>query len=150
MDERAMAPVIGKALEAGIVALYVSMLVTALYGGVVPEYRTAAGGEVADRTLAATVHEIERSVPAPATEATVQRSVELPGTIHDEPYELCANGRTVTLEHTHPEIGDEVHLALPERVESVAGCWDSTTGGVVVASGTESSVTIELKSGERR
>lgn len=145
-----MAPVVGKAIEVGLVGLYVATLTAALYSGTVPEYRATAGAEVGDRTLSSTVHEIERSVPHPSEAGSVERSITLPDEIHDEPYEICATDRTVALDHPHPEIGGDADLTLADRVESVSGCLKSTDEGRVVAGGNDSSVTVRLEDGDRR
>lgn len=124
-DERAVSPVVGKALEAALVVLYLGMVTTALYGSAVPDYRAATGAELADRTLAETTQYVQQAVPPNATAVDVRRRVDLPATIAGEPYEIHADGGALVLTHPNPAIGGRSRLALPTAVDRVSGTWDS-------------------------
>lgn len=123
--ERALSPVVGKVLEAGIVVLFVGLLTTILFGSVVPTYRAAAGGELAERTVAGAADRVEASVPPAARDARVTRHVDLPGTIAGAAYRVRVEDRRLVLEHPHPEVRASAHLALHDRVETVRGDWES-------------------------
>lgn len=123
--ERAVSTVVGKGLEAALVVLYLGMITTALYGSVVPDYRAATGGELADRTLAESTQYVQQAVPPNATVVDVRRLVDLPATIAGEPYEIRADGEALVLVHPDPAIGARARLALPSAVDRVAGTWDS-------------------------
>jgi len=128
---RGLTPVVGKGLEAVIVLLYVASLVAALHGGVLPEYRTAAAAEVGDRTLATAADRIEASVPSPASAVDVTRTVDLPDTIDRAAYRIRAVDGTLVLDHPDPAVSGRVPLALPERVATVEGTWESDDRTVV-------------------
>ncbi|MFD1632374.1 DUF7266 family protein [Haloplanus ruber] len=125
MTDRALVPVVGKVLEAMLVLLYVASLVTALHGGVVPDYRDAAAAEVSDRTLASTAARIETSVPPPSDGATASRTVDLPTAIDDAVYRLRVENRTLVLDHPDPALSGRLRLALSPRVTAVEGSWRS-------------------------
>jgi hypothetical protein len=134
---RGVAPAVGKALEAGIVVLFVALLTTTLYGGVVPDARTAAGDEVGERTLQHAAVAIQAAVPATpitthvAVNGTVaERRVSLPDTIRSETYRITANGTDLVLVHDNRRVGGRTPLVLPQRVRDVRGNW--TDGDVVV------------------
>ena len=125
MTDRGLVPVVGKALEALLVLLYVASLVATLHGGVVPDYRTAAAAEVSDRTLATTAARIEASVPPPSSDAAVSRAVDLPAAIDDAVYRLRVENRTLVLDHPDPALSGRLRLSLPRRVATVEGSWRS-------------------------
>ena len=136
--ERGLVPVVGKTLEALIVLLYVASLVAALHGGVLPEYRAAAAGEVSERTLATAADRIEASVPPRATAVDVTRSVTLPDTIDRATYRIRVDDGRLVLDHPDPALSGRVPLALPERVVTVEGTWESDDATAVrVRGGTE-------------
>ncbi|GAA0652782.1 DUF7266 family protein [Salarchaeum japonicum] len=132
MDDRGVAPVVGKALEAGIVLLYVGAVAAAMYGSVVPDYRTTAGDAVAERALAAAAEDVEAAIPAEVREATVRADVTLPATIRGRPYTVAVENRTLVLAHPDPEVGARVRLALPASVTAVSGSWSSGTPAAVL------------------
>ena len=148
--DRAVTPVTGKLFEIAIVVLFVAALSAVLYGGVVPEYRTATAVEIEDRTLAAASNAIEASVPASGTgRTTVRRStgetrVDLPETIRGRPYRIRAVTDAIRLEHPHPSVGGRLVPALPPRVTEVEGEWRS--GGTLLVRGrlSDGEVTLEL------
>jgi hypothetical protein len=125
LHHRAMSPIVGKALEAGLVVLFVGLLTAVLFGNAVPAYRMAAGGELAERTVAGAADRVEASVPPPAHDATVHRRVDLPGTIAGASYRIRVEGRRLVLDHPNPGIEASTRLALPVRVETVRGTWES-------------------------
>lgn len=125
MGERATSPVVGKAMEATIVVLYVGLVTSTLYAGVVPEYRTEAGTEVAERTASSAALDVERSIPPETTRAEVGVDVDLPATIAGEEYRIYADGDRLVLEHPDPAVATEVPLVLPDRVVAVTGTWHS-------------------------
>lgn len=143
---RALSPVVGKALEAALVVLFVGLLTTVLFGNVVPAYRTAAGQELAERTLAGAADRIEASVPAAAHDAAVRRRVELPGTIAGAAYRLRVDGRRLVLDHPHRGIGASTRLAIPDRVGAVRGSWESGGEPTVAVRSTDAGLVVVLRS----
>ena len=131
-DDRATSAVVGKALEAALVVLYVGVLASALFGGAVPEYRTAAGAEVGERVLAEASTRVQQAVPANATAVSARTRVDLPRTIRGRSYDIRADGRSLVLDHPDPAVARSTPLALPETVETVSGNWSSRERAVVV------------------
>ncbi|MFB6268666.1 MAG: hypothetical protein ABEH83_01895 [Halobacterium sp.] len=133
---RGAAPAVGKALEAGIVVLFVALLTSTLYGGVVPDARTAAGGEVGERTLQHAAASVEAAVPATAQSGLagngtlVERRVSLPETIRGGTYRITAVDGDLVLVHDNRRVGGRTPLVLPDSVRAVRGNW--TDGDVVV------------------
>lgn len=150
MADRALAPIVGKLLEVGIVTLYLTTLLGAMYGGVVPEYRSATGEEVAERTVVSAAQEIQRAVPATTHELTVERRIDLPIEIYDRQYEIRAEDERLILDHQRSELDRTVRLALPERVEAVSGSWGSTGEQWIVVHGDHSETTVELVEDDQR
>lgn len=146
--DRAVTPTVGKTLELGLAALFVSGLLATLYGGVVPDYRTAAGGQTADRVAAGVAERIERAVPPAARRVSVTRRVPVPATIRGRAYRVVGDGTTVRLDHPHPAIDGETRLAVPDRVLGVRGAWDSGAGTRVRVRTTDSGVRIRLVEGD--
>jgi hypothetical protein len=139
--DRAVSPVVGKALEAALVVLYLGLVTTTLYAGVVPEYRAAAGEEVGERTLAAAATEVERAVPPSAASVDAEIRIDLPRTIAGDRYAVRTDGERLVLEHPHRAVGGRARLSLPDHVVAVRGAWESTDDTVVrvrsVAGGVE-------------
>jgi hypothetical protein len=145
-DDRALSPVVGKTLELGLVVLYLALVTTALYGGIVPDYRTAAGASVADRTLASGAERVETAVPPNATHVAVERRVPLPTTIRGEQYRITATNRsTLSLRHPNPAIGGRVRLVVPASVVSVAGTWQSGAPAAVTVSRNATGLVVRLE-----
>jgi hypothetical protein len=144
VSERGTAPVVGKGLEAVIVVLYVGALVTALHGGVLPEYRTAAAAEVSDRTLASKAARIEASIPPRTSNADVTRTVDLPTTIGRAAYRLRLEGDALVLEHPDPAVAGRIRLALPERVAVAEGTWQSGDPAVIRVWGGDGQLRVRL------
>jgi hypothetical protein len=147
VTDRALAPVVGKALEAGIVVLYVGLLVAALYGNAVPGYRTAAGEEVGERVLATAAERVQQAVPPAARAVDARYRVDLPRTIRGRGYRIRAAGRALVLDHPHPAIGDEAALALPPRVVRVEGTWSSREPAVVRVTDAAGGLVVRLDAG---
>ncbi|WP_435064637.1 DUF7266 family protein [Halobaculum sp. EA56] len=142
--DRAVTPVVSKSLEVGLMVLFVAGLWAALFGGVVPDYRDAAGDRVAERTLAGAATDVERTVPPPAATVRVERRVPLPATIRGAGYRIVADGGTLRLVHPDPAVEASVRLALPDRATAVTGTWRSGARTVVVVTGGDGTVTVEL------
>lgn len=143
-DDRALTPAVGKALEVGIVVLFVGVLTTALYGNVVPEYRDAVGDEVAERTVVAAAERVENAVPPRTRHARVVHRVDLPSTIRSAGYHVVAENRSLVLRHPSPAIDARTRLTLPERVATVSGTWESGEDAVVVVDGTAKRLAVRL------
>lgn len=143
---RAMSPVVGKTLEAGLVVLFVGLLTTTLFGNVVPAYRTAAGGELAERTVAGASDRVEASVPPAAHDATVHRRVDLPGTIAGASYRIRVEGRRLVLDHPNPSIEASTRLALPDRVETVRGAWEGDGDPSITVRSDDAGLVVVLRS----
>ncbi|MFC4449100.1 DUF7266 family protein [Halorussus aquaticus] len=147
--DRAVSPVVGKAMEASIVVLYVGLLSATLYGGVVPEYRTAAGAEVGERALAQSAERVQQAVPTDAATVRARTEVSLPQTIRGRAYEIRVETRTLVLDHPRDGVGGRVTLALPETVSSVRGNWSSREPAfVVVRSDGAGGLAVRLESGD--
>ena len=150
-DVRAATPAVSKVFELAIVVLYIGVMTTALYGGVVPEYRDAAGARVGDRALATAAGGVENSVPATETATRVDRQVriDLPDTIRGEGYWLRVDGEAAALVMDHPRtaVGGRLPLALPASVHSVSGRWSSYEPAVVAVTGTSDRLRVRLVRG---
>lgn len=146
-DERAASVVVGKALEAALVVLYVGVLASALFGGVVPEYRTAAGAEVGERVLAEASQRVQQAVPADATAVEARTRVDLPGTIRGRAYEIRVAERSLVLDHPSAVVSGSTPLALPETVTAVEGNWSSHERAIVAVEGTGGGLRVRLVEG---
>lgn len=147
MNERALSPVVGKALEAALVVLYLGMLTTVLYGGVLPEYRAATGTELADRVLAENAQRVQQAVPPNATVVDARRRIDLPSTIAGESYEIHTEDRTLVLDHPDPRISGQARLALPEAVVRVRGAWHSRQPATVRVRSVDGGLAVRLETG---
>ena len=144
-DERAASPVVGKAMEAAIVVLYVGLVTAVLYGGVVPQYQAAAGAEVAERTLADAATDVEGAIPPEVTAAEASHEVDLPATIDGHAYRVTVDDGSLVLEHPSPAIDARIALVLPDRVVSVEGSWESGERAVVRVRTTEEGLEVRLE-----
>lgn len=131
MDSRAVSTVVEKTLAIGLVTLFVSLVSVALYGGVVPEFRAAAGDELAERTLATAAERVQQGVPPNATHVDARTRVRLPDTIQGDAYRVRTDNRTLVLDHPDPDVGGRARLALPPSVDHVEGTWESGGQAVV-------------------
>jgi hypothetical protein len=125
MDNRAVSPVVGKLLAAGIAVLYVASMTGVLLGGAVPDYRAATGSELGERVLATAASDVEQSVPATESNATVRHIRSLPRTIAGDRYRLTISNRTLRLDHPDDRIDTEARLSLPTEVTVNGGTWES-------------------------
>lgn len=151
MGSRGLTTAVGKALEAGIVVLFVALLTTTLFGGAVPAYRSVAADAVADRTVASAAERVQQAVPPATRWVEVRLRVALPSTIRGVGYEIRAEGTALVLDHPSDAVGGRVPLALPSSVVRVEGTW-SSTDDAVVAVGTEpggSGLLVRLTEGDR-
>lgn len=148
VDERGVTPVVGKALEAGLVVLYLAMVSVTLYSGVVPDYRGTAGAEVGDRTLAGAAERVGSAVPPNATGVDARRRVDLPRTIADRGYEIRVDGRTLVLAHPNSAVGGRARLALPDSVVRVEGRWSSREPAVVRVASVDGGLAVRLATGD--
>lgn len=147
MGDRGAAPVVGKALEAGLVVLYVGLLTTALYGNAVPDYRTTAGDSVAERALSGASHRVQQAVPPNATRVDARMRVDLPDTIRGRTYEVRAANGSLVLDHPHPGVGASRRLALPGSVGAVRGSWHSAEPAVVRVTTRNGTLVVTLAEG---
>lgn len=148
-DQRGLTPAVSKALEVGIVVLFVGVLTTTLYGNVVPEYRDTVGDEIADRTVAAAAERVENAVPPPVRHARVVHRVALPDRIRGAGYRIAAANRSLEVRHPSPAVESRTPLVLPAHVDAVVGEWESSAETIVVVSGTADGVTVRLTDQER-
>lgn len=123
MNERAVTPVVGKLLAAGLVIVFVGVVLAGLQTGAVPGFRAAAADELGDRSLAASADAIEDTARADAA-GVVELRPELPARIAGERYALRGAGDELVLEHPSPAVGGRVPLALPANA-TVTGEWPS-------------------------
>jgi hypothetical protein len=130
-DSRGTSPVVGKAMEATLVVLYLGLVTTTLYGGAVPAYRATAGAEVADRTLANAATDVESAVPPDARAVTVRLDLDLPGTIAGHGYRIRPDGEALVLEHPDATVATRTPLVLPDRVIAVTGEWQGGDDTVI-------------------
>lgn len=144
-DRRALVPVVGKALEVGLLVLLVALLTATLFGGAVPAYRATVGEEVGGRTLQHAASEVAAAtVDAEESEAvTVRMDVSLPDTIRGASYRIRGDGATLTLDHPHPDVGGRTRLVLP-RGTAVTGTWRSDRRTVVRVSVADDRTEVEL------
>lgn len=148
-NTRGVTPAVGKTLEIGIVVLFVGLLTASLLGGVVPEYRTAAGTEVADRVLVAVGQEVENAVPPGARDVSTRRTLSVPSTVAGSGYALAVDGRTLVLDHPDPVVSERLRLTLPTRVDRIDGRAQSGDNVVVTVYGDRGGLVVKLGNGER-
>lgn len=147
MTDRAVSAVVGKALEAGLVVLYLGLLTTTLYAGAVPDYRTAGATEVADRSVASASADLRTAIPANGT-AETERRVDIPRTIRGDAYEIRVDDGELVLDHPHPDVEARTPLVVPESVDSVEGQWKSTEQASVRVTPGDDGLAVRLESGE--
>jgi hypothetical protein len=145
--DRGLVPVVGKALEIAVLVLLTALLATALFGSALPAYRTAAGAELGDRTLAAAAERVERAVPArPADDVRRDLRVDLPDRIRGSTYVIRGRGQSLVLDHPTAGVGDTARLALPSDVR-VTGAWSSGSTAVVRVRGDAEALRVTLVEG---
>lgn len=145
MGDRAVSPVVGKALEATLVVLYLGVVTASLYGGAVPEYRTAAGQEVAERTASNAAMEIQGAVPPVSVAGETRVGVDLPATIAGEAYRLSVEDGRLRLDHPNPAVSTSVPLVLSPRVVDVSGTWESGGTTHVRVTSTDEGLVVRLE-----
>jgi hypothetical protein len=143
-EDRAVTPTVGKVLEIGLTLLVVTGLVSGLYGGVVPDYRTAAGTELADRVVAGAAERVESAIPPTNRWTHVERRVSLPPTIRGDRYRIVAGEDRLRLQHPTPGVSATGTLTLPDRVVSVTGSWTSSETNIVLVEPAESGLIVRL------
>jgi hypothetical protein len=125
VDDRAAAPVVGKALEIAVLVVFVGLVSASLFGSVVPAYRTAAGAEVGDRVLTAAAGQIETAANAPPDVVERRVTISLPRTVRGTSYEIQVEDESGTLvlvlDHPNAAIGGRTALAVPPRVTTMRG-----------------------------
>lgn len=144
MDNRAVAPVVGKLLAAAIAVLYIAGVTGLMFGSVVPEYRTAVGDELSERVLAESAANVERAVPDTDANAEVRVDVDVPATIRDAGYTLVLRNRTLAVDHPDDRLDARTNLSLPSRVNTVESRWESGGELVVRVRGNGTNWTVEL------
>lgn len=149
MDNRAVSPVVGKLLAAGITVLYIASVSGLLLGGVVPDYRAATGSELGERVLATAAGDIERSFPDTASNATVRVTRELPRTIAGERYRIRIENGTLRLDHPDAAIAARTRLALPPDVTVQRRTWESGDTLAIRVSGPGTNRSLSLSEAER-
>lgn len=146
MDERAVAPVAGKALEVAVLVVFVGVVSAALFGSVVPTYRTVAGAEVADRALVAVAGQIDTAAVVPDGAVERRVTVSMPRTVRGSAYAVEAVNESGTpalvLEHPHAGVGGSVPLSVPAET-TVTGRLRSTDDPTVVVT-RETNGTVEV------
>ncbi|WP_276270831.1 DUF7266 family protein [Haloarcula litorea] len=145
MGSRGLSTVVEKVLSLGIVLLYLTLLTTALYGGVLPEYRGAVGAELGERTLTEATARVEQAVPPAGRSVRATSRVDLPATIEGAAYEIRADGDALVLVHPDPDVGGRARPVFPSRVRSLTGTWESGGRTVVAVTGNGSRVTVRLE-----
>jgi FlaG/FlaF family flagellin (archaellin) len=144
VDNRAVAPVVGKLLATAIAVLYIAGTTSLLLGGVVPEYRTAVGEELSERTLAEAAATVERAASGSGSTTEAHVRADLPPTIRDGSYRLVLRNGTLVLDHDDPGLDARTRLSMPSKVHTVEGSWSSGQTLVVRATGGETNRTVEL------
>jgi hypothetical protein len=134
--DRGVAPVVGKTLELAVAVAFVGLVAGLLYGSLVPQYRTAAGAELADRTLSKAAGRVEAAATPAANRTAATIRVDLPGTIRGDAYRIeavdaAAGGPALVLHHPAADVGGRTRLVLPPAVDAVRGGWQSTDRAVV-------------------
>lgn len=146
-ETRAVVPATSKLLEVALVVLYVGLVSTALYAGAVPGYRTAAGEEVAERTLASATQWVQQAVPPNGTHVEATARVDLPDAIAGRTYVVRADDRRLVLDHPDASVSTDARIALPESVVAVSGSWSSTAPARVTVRGTRDGLVVRLVEG---
>jgi hypothetical protein len=131
------------------VTLFVSLVSVTVYGGVVPDTRTAAGEQISERALASAAERVQQAVPPNATAADVRVRVELPPTIRSAGYEIRAENRSLVLDHPRDRLDGRARLALPSSVVRVEGQWESGESTYVRVHRVDAGFVVRLETGGR-
>lgn len=149
MDNRGVSTVVEKTLAIGLVTLFVSLVSVTVYGGVVPDTRTTAGAELADRTLAKASERIQQAVPPNATAVDARTAVRLPASIRGSNYEIRADGQELVFDHPRDALDRRVRLALPSHVTRVEGAWQSGGQTAIRVTSEGSGLVVRLETEDR-
>lgn len=147
---RGVTPVVGKTLEVALLLLLAALLTTALFGGVLPTYRTAAGAELADRTLVQGATAVESATPAdPGAYERFERTrrVSVPDRIRGEPYVVRTSAGRLELDHPRAGVGGSVRPLLPANT-TLAGSWRSDRQTRLRVRLTDDGTTVTLVGGD--
>lgn len=147
MDNRALSPVVGKVLAAGLAVLYIGVTTSLLLGGVVPEYRAAASHELGERVLATGAETVEGAVPDIETRVSVRHRADLPATIQSAAYDIELVNGTLHLDHPNDAVDCYAGLQLPSNVSVADGKWESGGPLVVRVTGAPGNRTVWLEGG---
>ncbi|POG53938.1 hypothetical protein AUR65_018220 [Haloferax marisrubri] len=145
-----------------MVVLFIGLLTTVLFGGVVPDHRAAVGHELADRTLATATEQVEATavVPGSAVRGSRRADVDLPRAIRGSSYRIAyvpnatltagpnetgsnATAPMLVLDHPNDAFDRRLPVTLPESV-TVTGEWDSGNDCVVRVAVEDDGATLEL------
>lgn len=148
-DDRGLVPVLGKNLEAAIVVVFIIGLTAALFGGVVPTYRTTSGDAVAERVIASATQRVQQAVPPNRSSIRGRTQVTLPTRIRGQTYTITVDDRRLVLEHPRPGVGARGRPGVPRYVISLEGGWRSDKPASIVVEGTANGVTVRLVSGRQ-
>ena len=148
MDNRGLSTVVEKTVAIGLVTLFVSLVSVTVYGGVVPDARTAAGTELRDRTLAKASERIQQAVPPNATSVATRTRVTLPASIRGANYEIRIDGESLVFDHPRDELDGRVRLALPTHVVRVEGRWQSGGRTYVRVTSEPGGLVVRLETGD--
>lgn len=132
---RATSAVIGKVLAAGITLLFVGGMSATLYGGVVPDYQTAASDELGERVLATATTNVEATPPTITGTVERHRTVDLPATIDNDGYRLVLHNETLELVHPDEGITTETRLAVSDNVTIEESTYHSGADLVISVEG---------------
>lgn len=144
MDNRAVSPVVGKLLVAGLTVLYVASVAGLFVGGLVPEYRTATGEELGERVLATAAGQVETAQPATDDAVDTRSRVDLPATIRGQQYDIRYSNGTLLLDHPDDGLDARTRLSLPPSVTVRNGTWHSGSQFVVRITGPAGNRTLTL------
>lgn len=142
MDNRGVSPSIGKLLAAGIVVLYLAGSVTVLGGSVVPETRTAAAQELAERVLGDAVVRLERALQPGPGQLDGRIRLPTPATIGGDGYRLVLHNETLSIQHPDPRLSIEAGLAVPAGVRTAASAVDSGASVLITVEGAAGNRTV--------
>lgn len=145
MDNRAVSPVVEKTLATTIVVLYIGAMTTLFVGGIVPDYRGATGQEIAERTHATVLAEIETTIPETEARTTAQTRLEVPATIRATGYDLVLDGGELRLEHPADSIGVRSRVWTPDDVTIADSRVDSGADLLIVLEGAGGDRTLTLR-----
>jgi hypothetical protein len=128
-----MSAVVEKLVVVGLVVLFISGFGTALFGGVVPEYRASAADEVAQRSLAAVAESVEAAVPTSRAAVNVTTTASVPATVAGRTYRIELAGRRLHLRDPNGRFGASTRVAIPASLTVRNGSVPAGTVNVRVS-----------------